>query len=392
MNTHVSFTSSSGSFGEFLEDLAALGVAPVSDGGLPYGLLKARTNDRWWVIPISGGRPSAAAMAMFQPVSLAATIIKAGVTTAARLGVSSGWSAGRLRFGALPNLPGKQPAGLAHCAYFTGTAGPHRKTAIQLMAEDGDILGYAKVSRRPLVKPYLAREAEMLRRIGRLALATADTPAVLAFDPGSAVRPSVLVTDSRKTIGAKSSVRPGGAHLRFLSELASRTRSNGVHRAFESVPSLANETRLPAAWTRRLLSGAARASRFVDRLPVALAHGDFTPWNCIMLEPRLYVFDWEYAADDLPLGYDLVHYLLATGHGADPADVISDLNQRVGALFSDLHPETVRTCVLVSLLLHAAFYLRRQLDYAGSIDGWTDGDRRGRLIDACLHQWWTTAC
>ena len=45
------------------------------------------------------------------------------------------------------------------------------KTAIQLMAEDGDILGYAKVSRRPLVKPYLAREAEMLRRIGRLAQA-----------------------------------------------------------------------------------------------------------------------------------------------------------------------------------------------------------------------------
>lgn len=392
MNTHVPFASPSGSFGEFLEDLGALGVATVSDGGRPYGLLKARTNDRWWVIPISGGRPSAASMAMFQPVSLAATIIKAGATIAARLGVSSGWSAGRLRFGTLPDLPGKHPAGLAHCAYFTGTAGPHRKTAIQLMAKDGDILGYAKVSRRTLVKPYLAREAEMLRRVGRLALVTADVPAVLAFDPGSAVRPSVLVTDSRKTVGAKSSVRPGQAHLRFLSELASRTRCIGVHRAFESVRDLSHDIRLPSAWVRRLMSGTARASRFVEGLPVALAHGDFTPWNCIMLEARLYVFDWEYAADDLPLGYDLVHYVLATRHDADPAAIISELNQRVGALFSDLDLETVRICVLVSLLLHAAFYLQRQLDYDGSVYGWTDADRRGRLIDACLGQWGATAC
>lgn len=392
MNTRVSFASSSGSFGEFLEDLAALGVAQVSDGGRSYGLLKARTNDRWWVIPTSGGRVSAAAMAMFQPMSFPASLMKAGVTLAARLGVPSGWSSGRLRLATLPELPGKHPAGLAHCAYFTGTAGPHRKTAIQLMAENGGILGYAKVSRRALVKPHLAREAKILARIDRLALSTVDVPTVLAFDSGSAVRPSVLVTDSRKTIATKSGVRLGQAHFRFLCELAARTRRTGATSVIEHIRSLSRDIRLPAAWVGRMLSGAAIVSRFALSLPVSMAHGDFTPWNCIMLESRLYVFDWEYAAEDLPLGYDLVHYLLAIRHDDDPVAVISRLNQQVAALFSDLDLESVRTCILASLLFHAAFYLQRQLDYAGNTDGWTDGDRRGRLVDSCLRQWEASGC
>lgn len=388
----ASMSGSSESFGEFVGDLATLGVAPVSAGGRSYGLLRARTNDRWWLIPLGGGRPSAAAMAMFQPVSVAAAVAKAGVKTAARLGLSLGWSAGRISFAGLPDLPGLGLKGLAHCAYFTGTAGPHRKTAIQLMGGDGAILGYAKVSRRPLVKPFLMHEAEMLLRVERLALTTAETPTVLAFEPGLGEGATVLVTDSRKTAGARSSVRPGPHHLRFLLEMSSRTQTVGAQYVHDSMRSLSEDPRLPAAWVARLLSGLRVSAPFVETLPVALAHGDFTPWNSVMLKQGLYVFDWEYASENWPLGYDLVHYVLATSNLKAADQTVSALNQRVAATFLSGDVGTARICVLLSLLLHAAFYLRRQLEYSGYVDGWSDGDRRGRLIDACLDQWGGAPC
>jgi Phosphotransferase enzyme family len=386
------FPVQSEAFGEFLGDLATLGVVPVSGGGRPYGLLKARSNDRWWVIPTGGGRSSAAAMAMFQPVSLAASLVKLGMQAAARLGFSRGWSVGRLSFAGLPDLPGEVPNGFAHCAYFTGTSGPHRKTAIQLMARDGGILGYAKVSRRELVKPYLAREAQMLRRVGRLALSTAATPAVLGFESGSDGRPAVLVTDSRKTIGARSSARPGPAHLRFLREIACRTGAIGACDAHQSLVTLSRDIRLPPHWRDRLFIGAKISAPHAETLPVALAHGDFTPWNSVLLKHCLYVFDWEYASENWPLGYDLVHYVLATSKVKSAALTISGLNEVVAATFPELDVETAKICVLISLLLHAVFYLRRQFDCSGSVDGWADCERRGHLIDACLAQWRAASC
>lgn len=387
-----SISRSSGSLEEFVGDLATLGVAPVAAGGRPYGLLRARSNDRWWLIPLGGGRPSAAAMAMFQPVSLAATLVKAGVRTAARLGISLGWSAGRISLDGLPDLPGLGPTDFAQCAYFTGTAGPHRKTAIQLMGRDGAILGYAKVSRRPLVRPYLAREAETLRRVERLALTMAETPTVLAFEPGLGQGTTVLVTDSRKTVGARSSSRPGPAHFRFLLEMISRTGTVGAQKAQDVLLTLAEDQRLPASWVARLQMALRVSAPFIERLPVALAHGDFTPWNSVMLTRGLYVFDWEYASEKWPLGYDLVHYVLAASRVKSAPLTISGLNELVAATLLERDVETAKVCVLLSLLLHAAFYLQRQLDCDGSLDGWADADRRGRLIDACLGQWGVTAC
>ncbi len=134
-------------------------------------------------------------------------------------------------------------------------------------------------------------------------------------------------------------------------------------------------------------AGLKTSAQLINRLPVALAHGDFTPWNSFVLERGLYVFDWEYAAENWPLGYDLVHYLLS-GPRDEPASVtIEKLNAEVAAVFLDGNVEMGRVCVLMSLLLHATFYMCRQIECAGNIDGWTDANFRGGLIDACLDQW-----
>ncbi len=111
MNTRVSFASSPASFGEFLEDLAALGVAQVSDGGRSYGLLKARTTI------VGGSSQPAAAVYRLPPWRCSslclsrASLMKAGVTLGRSAWCPSGWSSGRLRLATLPELPGKHPQG-----------------------------------------------------------------------------------------------------------------------------------------------------------------------------------------------------------------------------------------------------------------------------------------
>jgi len=53
--------------------------------------------------------------------------------------------------------------------------------------------------------------------------------------------------------------------------------------------------------------------RLDNSLPisVALAHGDFTPWNTYLTKKSVHVYDWE-LAQQLPLLYDCFHYLFQT--------------------------------------------------------------------------------
>lgn len=41
-----------------------------------------------------------------------------------------------------------------------------------------------------------------------------------------------------------------------------------------------------------------------------LAHGDFTPWNLKYLDNKAYLFDWEFGREQMPLMYDLFHFII----------------------------------------------------------------------------------
>ncbi|MGY6743732.1 MAG: hypothetical protein ACXIUQ_13415 [Cecembia sp.] len=43
------------------------------------------------------------------------------------------------------------------------------------------------------------------------------------------------------------------------------------------------------------------------------AHGDFTPWNCMMGKEKLKVFDLELASDQMPFGFDAFHFVMQQG-------------------------------------------------------------------------------
>jgi hypothetical protein len=47
----------------------------------------------------------------------------------------------------------------------------------------------------------------------------------------------------------------------------------------------------------------------ISQLPMAYAHGDFTPWNMYVGEDKIHVYDWEMARPALPMLYDLFHFV-----------------------------------------------------------------------------------
>ncbi len=371
-------------FRAFLGDMEALGVTPVPAGGVPYAVVAARSNPRWWLLPLDNRRAAAAGLEMLQPVTRAAQLAKLAARGIARLGPAGWLGRGQLRLSGLPDLAGALDGRAAHVACFTGTDGPHRKTALQVMDATGSILGYAKLSRAPHVRPWLRNEAAMLARVAGMGLKTADVPAVLASRDDADL--TLLVTDSHKSPGHAAPRQPGEAHRAFLAELRARSGRDGAGPLLDGL-----ERRMGALaglagpdWTARLSRACALLRPVADTIPVCLGHGDFTPWNTFLQGGRLYVFDWEYAAENGPVGQDLAHFLLSTTPPATIPDSGAALTRALAEAHFGGDDAPAARALLLSLACHAVFYLGR-LDEAGSpLADWPEGPARAALIDRLL--------
>ena len=377
-------------FATFLDDLAALGIEVSEAGGRHYAVIAARSNQRWWLLPLDNRCAAAAGLEMMQPVTHAARLAKAGAQAIARFGPHAFLGKGILRLSGLPNLGEAFNDRAAHVAYFTGTDGPHRKTAMQVMDKDGAILGYAKMSRASHVCPYLRNEANMLVSLEAIGLRSADIPRVLAFRDDAAV--TLLVTDSLKSPTHTSQLVLGPDHLSFLTELRRHREVTGAGKLLQD---LAEQTRdqtgtLAALagpeWMARMARIQATLRPHAASIPLGLCHGDFTPWNTFVQRGRLYVFDWEYARAEWPVGFDLTHFLLSTTPPAAQLDRLPELIRTLAETQFDGDLKSAVRALLLSLACHASFYLNRLQEADAAFDNWTDGPTRASLIDRLLSQ------
>lgn len=371
-------------FAAFLADIAAVGVYPVASGGDKFVVIGARSNARWWLVPLSNRRATAAGLDMLQPSNWQAALAKRVARLIARIGPRFALGPEHLRLSDAPVLVDIfGQAGLC-CAYFTGTDGPHRKTAVQIMTASGKIVGYAKITRNPWVKPFLENEAVLLRQLSAMNLRAVDVPRLISYRDGG--DSAWLVTDSLRAPGHVLPYSLGTAHFAFLAELAGNT----VHYSgADTLTDLARiiETlrqKLTEDWTVRLCAGISRLTPHAEAMPVGLAHGDFTPWNSFLLGKRLYVFDWEYAHPAYPLGYDQVHFTLSANRAPATTALVEKLDEEVASQWFNGDRAASKRAVLFSLLLHAAFYLRRACDAGGRKQHWDEAERRAWLIDALI--------
>ncbi len=372
------------SFIAFLDDMAELGVMPVKYGGRSYAVIAARSNPRWWLLPLDNHEAAASGLELMQPITHAAKVAKFVASRIARFGPLSLLGKGRIRLSGFPDLGGSFGEQAAHVAYFTGTDGPHRKTSLQVMDSNGRILGYAKFSREAHVRPYISNEAQVLKQIASLHLKTVNVPQVLILREDEGL--TLLVTDSLKSPEHAVRLVPGVEHLAFLKEICAQSQRIGGLKTLDQVARKSAELAPLAGkeWVARLAKVDAILRPIVDDIPVCLAHGDFTPWNSFLQGGRLYVFDWEYACQTWPVGFDLAHFYLSI---TPPKMQVASL-QKLVRLLAETHFNRDKKRALWALLLclacHAIFYLNRLREVNSPLDAWIEGPVRAELIDQLL--------
>lgn len=370
-------------FTEFLEDLAQVGVHAERHGTI-YGLLAARTNRRWWLFPLDKGPKCASAgLEMFQAGNIPARLAKkATQLRAAWAPCTFGPDETAYLSGSPSFLDVFQKPDVC-CAYFTGTDGPHRKTSAQVMTHSGVILGYAKMTRKLGLKRYIANEANYLQQLGELNLRAAEVPKLLSYSDGGTA--TWLVTDSLRDNKNQVTLEFGLKHAAFLSEVAHKTKRWRGLELFQDLRSTIQSlgSKLHNGWSDRFQRGLSWLTH-MKSIPVCLAHGDFTPWNSFVLDKKLYVFDWEYAHPMYPVGYDHTHFLLSSNPDAPIHRMLDHLESAVSNQWYEGNKRTAQSAIILSLLIHASFYIKRSLEMGSNADDWSESYRRGKIVDAML--------
>ena len=193
-----------------------------------------------------------------------------------------------------------------------GAARANRKPVLQLMTPRGQPVGFAKIGSSPLTRALVEAERDALTRLGRAGLPDVTIPRVLYY--GQWREMNVLVL----------SALPVWLRRRPVSEAGLAAAMNSVAR----VAGLRTETLAAGTYWQRLTSRLAVAdesdqrdtllgalgtlsARAGDaRLTLGSWHGDWTPWNMASTSGGLLVWDWERFTDDVPIGFDALHYKL----------------------------------------------------------------------------------
>lgn len=281
-----------------------------------YAVIGGRSNARWWLVPLSNRRVTVSGLALFQPAVPSARVLKGAAVCLGRMGLSRIWARNIVYLSTGTQFEQFFPGSDLQFSFFTGTDSPHRKTAIQIMDNVGNIKGFAKVTKEEHVKLLLAHESDVLRYLMSLDLQTAYIPNLLFH--GGLGSAEVLVTDTLKSDSTNTTTKLTKGHLDFLKELAAKSQQGEpfCESVFvKSLPARLGTVQhlLPDKWKMRLHKAMELVGGNADYMEAetTFCHGDFTPWNTFFVNNKLYAFDWEYASHGCPPGYDLIHFVYA---------------------------------------------------------------------------------
>ena len=217
-------------------------------------------------------------------------------------------AAGTVEDGLLADLAAAWPRSRSvdelHVAVTLARPKSNRKPVLQLINQDGRCLGWAKVGWNPWSRDLVANEADWLGRRPRNPLSTPQVLQRIELQGHLVVVTSGVVGARRPR---RVSTRPPAPDIQLaIADLGVRAR----------VPL----TETPWWNSVREVIGHATDDevRAIERVTAAVGsstleigawHGDLTPWNLISGQ----VIDWEFAADGVPLGFDLCHFHTQVG-------------------------------------------------------------------------------
>ena len=330
-------------------------------GALP-GLARPRV-----LVPLASNRAAAEAVRQYSDgMTQRARLAKAAVGLALRSGALPGWlrRRGLVVAAAGPaegSLLGDHvPAALGRsdlaAAIVLGPVRPNRKPVVQLIGRDGRPVGYMKVGWNDLTRRLVRAEADTLRRLAGASLRTFTAPDLLHqgrwqgldITISSALPHRVLRRRRRYALPPVAVSREvaalGGVEEAALGESGWWA---GLQERLVPVRQAMAAGRAGPAAPGDLGAGGSTLDGILERLAAQSStrlafgtwHGDWGPWNLRSTPGRLLVWDWERAADGVPLGFDLLHFGYQTalqGLGQPPATAAATGRERAAPHLAEL--------------------------------------------------------
>lgn len=252
--------------------------------------------------------------------------------------------------------------------------GPNTKPVVQVFNPDGSARGYVKLGWNEFTQGLVRTEAAFLQ--GAPTFETLRVPRLIHHERWRGLEISVaapLPADVRR-FRPPSRIPPPATTW----EIA---RMGGIREA--SLGASAYWHGLRGSTLSMVTEGADRmaevVSRCMDRiedrygdtfLTFGRWHGDWVPWNLAWHEDRLVAWDWEHTGRDVPLGFDIVHFLFQLPFARQRKPLRESIGQwrrRTPAALSTLGvPAVAQPAVLSTYLLQMfARYRGAQLAGAG---------------------------
>ena len=249
-----------------------------------------------------------------------------------------------------------------HAAITIGPRRRNRKPVLQLIRPDGSVAGFAKIGWSPFTKDLVSNEATWLRAVdGRL--------------PSGLLAPRVVferTTSADVVVVTSAVVTPWRARR---SQLLSPELVTALARCLGSTVVRVADATMVDTWAGVVGPGAIDIERLLDRhgdrsIELGLWHGDLTPWNTATSAGTSSVWDWEFASDDRPVGFDLLHQRfeqVRRHRRHDEADALAAVIQEAPRLLAALDQpvDTVVDLYLAELIV-------RESRLAG--EGWDPQD------------------
>jgi hypothetical protein len=209
----------------------------------------------------------------------------------------------------LPYLSRQLGGSDLHAAVTVRRDNPNVKPTLQLFSRSGAPVGYAKLGWSEATRQLVWGEADALSAVrGRLRVV--DAPPLLASgewrdtafallgplpeglrrwttDP---VRAPEATLDVAHSTGVHEAPLAASAYARRL-----RTQLSGMH---ADAPL---ETKILREWLERLVGES-------EVLTFGRWHGDWVAWNLGSAGDKVAAWDWEHSADDVPIGFDVLHW------------------------------------------------------------------------------------
>jgi O-antigen/teichoic acid export membrane protein len=259
---------------------------------------------------------------------------------------------------------------------------PQKKPVLQICTQRGEIVAYAKVGWNELTRRLVRTEAAALARVAAAKPQAFAAPGVFAAERWNELE--LLVVEPL----------PLGARGALLDELPLE--------ATAEVARVADGAKTPLAATAfwRAVRAACQTGDAVDaRLedlafeieglfgeaatPTGFAHGDWVPWN-MARAATLLVWDWERAADGVPVGLDAVQFLFQTELNLarrPPAEAVERTLERAAAVLPAFGLERHAARMLCYCHVLEAL-VRLEAGRSAAIRGVISSDRYWRAIEA----------